>query len=312
LLDIQTKVRYQAFGLLIASEMKLPELIAVDLGKSEEGVTVQIKELELLWNQTCREDQYFHVEANRFFFKVPDVAIFDVKNGNEISICPMKNSNEDQIRLYVLGSCMGALLLQRKTLPLHGSAVVINGKAYGIVGKSGAGKSTLASAFLQKGYELLTDDVIALPLQNNQPVVIPAYPQQKLWQESLSHFGMNATIYRPIVQRETKFSIPVTSQFANCPVPLAGVVELVKSNQEEIEINEVAGIEKLQMLFNHTYRRFLMESFNLYDWHFQTTVSVANQISMYQLKRPINRFTASELVESILHKIHEGEKKNDK
>ena len=59
---------------------------------------------------------------------------------------------------------MGAILMQRKILPLHGSAIAIDGKAYAIVGDSGAGKSTLASAFLNKGYQLLSDDVIAVSL----------------------------------------------------------------------------------------------------------------------------------------------------
>ena len=59
---------------------------------------------------------------------------------------------------------MGAILMQRRLLPLHGSAIAINGKAYAIVGDSGAGKSTLASAFLNKGYQLISDDVIAVSL----------------------------------------------------------------------------------------------------------------------------------------------------
>ena len=57
---------------------------------------------------------------------------------------------------------MGAILMQRKILPLHGSAIAIDGKAYAIVGDSGAGKSTLASAFLKRGYQLLSDDVITV------------------------------------------------------------------------------------------------------------------------------------------------------
>ena len=76
----------------------------------------------------------------------------------------MKEADEDKIRLYILGTCMGALLMQRKILPLHGSAIAIDGKAYAFVGDSGAGKSTLASAFLSKGYKLLSDDVIAVSL----------------------------------------------------------------------------------------------------------------------------------------------------
>ena len=44
----------------------------------------------------------------------------------------MKDTGEDKIRLLFLGTCMGALLIQRKILPLHGSAIEIDGKAYAI------------------------------------------------------------------------------------------------------------------------------------------------------------------------------------
>ena len=105
--------------------------------------------------------------------------------------------------------------MQRKVLPLHGSVVAINGKAYAFIGDSGVGKSTLASAFLAKGYELLSDDVIAVSLnQENCPIINPSYPQQKLWQESLNAFGMETSQYRPVYQRETKYAIPVVSKFS--------------------------------------------------------------------------------------------------
>ena len=72
-----------------------------------------------------------------------------MRGGNRISFSPAAGAEETAVRLYLLGTCMGALLFQRKLLPLHGSAVVINGKAYAFVGDSGAGKSTLAAAFLK-------------------------------------------------------------------------------------------------------------------------------------------------------------------
>ena len=86
-----------------------------------------------------------------FNFRILLISIF--KDGNKIIVSPLDEIDEDVIRLYILGTCMGAILMQRKILPLHGSAIAINGKAYAIVGDSGAGKSTLASAFLKKGYQ---------------------------------------------------------------------------------------------------------------------------------------------------------------
>jgi serine kinase of HPr protein (carbohydrate metabolism regulator) len=93
---------------------------------------------------------------------------------------------------------MGALLLQRRVLPLHGSAVAVNGKAIAFVGESGAGKSTLASAFLGRDYPLLSDDVIPVRFSiDGDPHVAPAYPQQKLWQESLNGLGMDSAHFKP-------------------------------------------------------------------------------------------------------------------
>ena len=116
---------------------------------------------------------------------------------------------------------MGILLMQRRILPLHGSAIAIDGKAYVFIGESGAGKSTIASSFMKKGYQLLSDDVIAVSLlDGDKPWVIPAYPQQKLWQDSLNHFGMKTNDYMPLFDRETKYSVPVAEQFYNKPLPL--------------------------------------------------------------------------------------------
>ena len=102
------------------------------------------------------------VKENLVMFQIPDIATFLIQDGKTISFLPLKGYDEDIIRIYLLGTCMGSLLMQRKVYPLHGSAVVIDGKAYAFVGESGAGKSTLALTFLNHGYQLLSDDVIAV------------------------------------------------------------------------------------------------------------------------------------------------------
>ena len=120
-------------------------------------------------------------------------------------------------------------------IPLHGSAIEIDGKAYAIIGESGAGKSTLASALLNRGYKLISDDVIPISFsKDNIPYVTPSYPQQKLWESSLQEFGMCIRNYRPIIERENKFVVPVQSQFSIKPFPLAGIFELDKTEKNQI------------------------------------------------------------------------------
>ena len=308
MIDTVRKVVYKAFGLRIVSEIPLPELPLMSEQKDMADITIEIADLSGQWSKyTAEQPQKFVVEENLVMFQVPHTAIFSIQKGKKIIVSPMKDSSEDKIRLYILGTCMGALLIQRKILPLHGSAIAINGKAYALVGDSGAGKSTLASAFLSKGYRLLSDDVIAVSLSSeNTPFVMPSYPQQKLWQESLNEFGMETTHYRPLFERETKYAVPVPSQFFADPLPLAGVVELVKTENESIETIRIEGLERLHTLFRHTFRNFLIQRLGLMEWHFTISTNTVNKIDMFQLQRPTSRFTAQELVTRILSSLHEG------
>lgn len=304
--DKMKKSSYKAFGLKVVSEVALPELIEVSIPEGLQGdVDVKITDLTITWLKQAIPNKYFVIKEKLCLFKVPGVAIYLIQNGSEIFVSPLEDSNEDQIRLYILGTCMGAILMQRKILPLHGSAVAIGGKAYAIVGDSGAGKSTLASAFLDKGFQLLSDDVIPVSFsEHNTPIVTPAYPQQKLWLESLTRFGMEAANYRPIFKRENKFTVPVSLQFVDTPLPLAGIFELIKTEKHEIEISPIRNMERFYTLFQHTYRNFFVTQSGLMDWHFKTSAHVINKIDLYRLERPTSRFTANELADLILEKIN--------
>jgi hypothetical protein len=305
MLNTVEKVVYRAFGLYVMSDFPLPELPKIYGLKEKAEIKITVSDLSVQWAELAEPNRNFLVKENFVMFKVPEIGIYCIQDGNKITVSPIAGSNEDQVRLYVLGTCMGALLLQRKILPLHGSAIAINGKAYAIVGDSGAGKSTLASAFLNKGYELLSDDVIPVSYSNkNIPTVTPAYPQQKLWQESLHAFGMESKEFRPIFDREEKYAIPVISQFATKSLPLAGVFELVKAETKEIRISPILNLERLHTLFNHTYRNFLIARLGLMEWHFHNTANISNLIQVYQIQRPIDRFTANELTSLILNTIN--------
>ena len=89
---------------------------------------------------------------------------------------------------------------------------------------AGAGKSTLAAAFLNIGHQLLSDDVIAISLsQDDRLVVTPSYPQQKLWENSIVHLGMETNSYNPLYKEVNKYAVPVAATFCSDQIPLAGV-----------------------------------------------------------------------------------------
>lgn len=295
---------YKAFGLTVLSEIILPELPKLDEDLiNTVDIVIELGDLSKLRNKNPSLSYEFNVTVNQVVFEISSVASFSIEKGEKIVVSPYSENTWDLIRLYLLGTCMGVLLMQRKIYPLHGSAVAVDGKAYAFVGDSGAGKSTLASAFLNKGYQLVSDDVIAVSLCKKEgiPIITPSYPQQKLWQESLHRFGMDADRYRSVYGRETKYCIPVNSQYFKESLPLAGVFELSKTNAEEIHCDRIRGLERLSTLYTHTYRNFLIFQLGLNEWHFNLSTKIANQVNMYTIKRPTQVFTANQLVDLIIN-----------
>jgi hypothetical protein len=300
---------YEAFGLKIISEILLPEVKKVE-GYTE-GINVEIVlgDLSREWEELGNEGKY-SVKDNNVIFRIKNTAIFSVEKGERVIVSPLEHADFNKIRLYILGSCMGIILMQKKILPLHGSAFVIDGKAYAVVGNSGAGKSTLASTFMTRGYKLISDDVIPVFLSNNQePIVHTSYPQQKLWEESVEKLRLPPNKYSPLFEREKKYAIPVESYFyKGGSVPLAGIFELEKSNEEELTIEKINNcLEKLPVLYNHTFRNSVLNRLGLLKWHFSSTANIADHVEIYKVKRPISRFTPFDIQSLILNEICKGE-----
>ncbi|WP_442594265.1 aldolase [Neobacillus sp. D3-1R] len=311
MVQIADKIVYEAFGFTMISEIHLPELTRCTNNSKLKDIEIRRQDLSKEWKELPKLHNKFVITDDVIMFQIENLAIFSIRNGNSITVSPLNEYDEDLVRLYILGSCMGVILIQRKILPLHGSTVAIDGKAYAIVGDSGAGKSTLASAFIERGFQLLTDDVIAVTLNSDQvPFVTPSYPQQKLWQESLDHFGMDSNNYCPISNRETKYTVPVIEGYSNEPLQLAGIFELVKSESENIELLKFNKLESLNTLYRHTFRYPLIADLNLFGWHFDFSTKISVYSNMYQLRRPYKGkgFTAPQLVNLILETIEKEHK----
>ncbi|MBH5319649.1 aldolase [Paenibacillus sp. GSMTC-2017] len=315
MISTEQKYLYTAFGLRILSDIPLPGSAVIAWQDPSVDVRVEMGDLLALWSQLSTEDDIFVVRDNFVMFQITNVAIYLVKDGNTIIVSPIGEQSAEKLRLYLDGYGMSTLLLQRKSLPLHGSAIVIDGRAYAIVGQSGAGKSTLTKAFLDRGYSFLSDDIIPVSFSEDgkQVMVEPAIPEQKLWQECLDEFGMDRSNYHTIYERvarvddqvetKTKFAIPVT-RFFDRPLPLAGIFELVKSEAvDEVAVDSIEKADKFRAIMQHTFNRALIPPMGLMAWSFTLTTNLTKQIPIYTLTRPTTRFTASELVSLMIDTI---------
>lgn len=294
------KYKYRVFGLTAASDIMLPQLFETT---GEPDIFIMKGEVPEEIDSAISKNEYVQVSGSELLFRITGVGRYFISNGKYIVVKPDSECNEQLVQLYLLGSAMGAVLFQRGTLPIHGSAVVIHDKAVIITGGSGAGKSSLTLALREMGCKFLTDDISALTQDNDGIIYVqPAYPQQKLWKDSIEAMGDDVEDLTQINNRKDKYYYPAVQGFCDHPVRLGAVCEIVPQDGDVTELRTVKGVEKVDILMRNIYRYQLAGYFGNGQAYFKKCADIANSVSMFRLFRPVGKFTANEQAEQLIAK----------
>jgi hypothetical protein len=289
-LDGAAVFSYSAYGLIISSELALPELVPAE-GTAD--LTIRFAELERT-NPGTSVSGYIQATAEAVHLFWKEAGTFLVRGGREILIDSAAGIDERVLRLVVLGPGLGALLYQRGWLTLHASSVDVRGEAVAFMGEKGEGKSTMAAAMCAEGHHLLADDITAVQVTGtDDPSVYPGYPQLKLWPDAVASLGEDPdSLPRlvPIMQKRTR---RVIREFAVQPLPLRRIYVL--GGGDCPEIRSLPPQEALVELIRHTYGRELFRDVETSS-HFLRCTSVVNTVPANSLKRPYSLSRLSDLV----------------
>jgi hypothetical protein len=207
----------------------------------------------------------------------PDLQIWDVDNGEFLRVLygdgvefwldrnlttlwahwPTGSSLQDTLS-YLVGPILGLLLRLRGIVCLHASSVSINDRAAVFLGSEGAGKSTTAAALAQRGYAVLSDDIVALAEGRHGFQTLPAYPRVNLWPDSVSLlYGSPDAL--PAVslgwdKRCLNLGEAEGTKFEERPLPLGAIYVLGESaGGPEKGVEIVSQKTALMMLVGNTY-----------------------------------------------------------
>lgn len=300
-----TKYIYRVYGLIIESEIQLPELIEVDNGNHRIDLKIFFGPMNNEIKKIMENGKNFGFEKDDMWFAVKELATLHVKNGNEIIIESYDNCNIDQLRLHIHGSAFGMILLQRNLVTIHGSAIAFNEKAIILSGNSGAGKSTLSAALKNKGFYLLSDDIAVI--DNNKLTVRPGFPSHKLCADAMYNLGYNVNEHLRINDDKNKYTLTLNKSFSEEPVKVQSIFELSIGKVQKVEIKKIAGAEKLKLIINNIYLNSVIKFCGMRRDYFQKCIDIANKMDCYKITRPEGKFSVNEQMEIIL-KILNGEK----
>lgn len=298
---------HTAYGLRFASELALPELVKLSTDATDTAddatshgadVTIRYGAVDPKGIPDGRQlGPHLWVTDRSLWLQVPRVARYLVSNGEHITIDPAPGIDEDSLRVFLLGSAMGALLSQRGHLVLHGNAIRIGDYCMVCVGPSGAGKSTLAAGFLQRGHEVLADDVIPV---DDECRALPGFPRIKLWEDAACHLGVNTAGLRRIRPDLRKYDFPLANRFCNQALPIRWVYVMDTHPRPEIRIERTRGMARFASLRDHTYRVRYLDGLPLRGTHLRRCGELGNRIHLGQVTRPNHGFELDRLVDAIL------------
>jgi hypothetical protein len=288
---------YTAYGLIFHSELRLPEMLP---GSGAADVVICYGDVAEPQPGTADDQAYFRAAEDELLLHIPGIARYRVRNGNEIVIQRLPGSQLRDVRVYLLGSGLAALLHQRGVLALHAGAIRTAGGAVLFAGHSGSGKSTLLSAFLQRGYEMLSDDVCGVVFDaDGNLLVLPGLPRSKLWADAAATLGIETAGLQRIYSRQNKYAIPLAGNFVAAPLPLSRIYVLAPRHGRSLTIEPLDGLDRVGALLEHTFREPFLTGLRQRENHLRLAAAVAERADFFVVGRPVTGSGPYETVDAI-------------
>ncbi len=301
---------YNAYNIGISSELPLPELQT----SVEVATDVTIRFGRVTWSpplgSMTADEPCFKIATDEAHFFWPLLGKFRVRDGTEIIIDPCAGVEERLLRLPLLGTLLAVLLHQRGSLVLHASAVAIDGEAIIFVGNKGYGKSTMAATLYGRGHQLLSDDVVALAMEGpGRPMVIPGFPQFKLYPEVVSlALGDDPSSLRELADGYEKCGRRVSDRFAQQALPLKSIYELGRGPVPTVrQLDSQGGL--LTLIANSYMARFGRQLLNGAEAsvHLRKCTKLMMQANIYRLERPSSLSLLPSIAQLVEEHLYQGQ-----
>lgn len=297
---------YSVHGLRVASSLELPELTPSQRG----GVDVEIIEGDVppsLGDDATRGD-YWHSQGRQFLFGAPNAARFLVTEGRSIRFQPDLGQARDEhaIRVFLLGTALGALLHQRGAFPLHASGVVTPSGAWLFTGHSGAGKSTLVAWLHRRfGWPILGDDVTVITDDGGMLRAQNGVARLRLWSDALAALAISEEGLVRDLMRLDKYQLLLGAGYSR-PASLRGLVVLDTCEGDASQVTRLSGHDSLATAMGSVYRPELADLWRGPGDLFLRSARVSASIQVFRFSRPLSLADHDRHLEPLIIQLEAG------
>jgi len=172
--------------------------------------------------------------------------------------CDLETKPDDPVISTILfGNVLACLCWQRGQLPLHGSAVAIDGRAVLLLGRAATGKSMLAATLALRGHCVLSDELAVV----SEGACLPSGGALSLADDALDRLGISGAdlpLYENFSLSKRLWRAGSTADAR--PYPIGAVICLGKA-----EIDATTTLERLEgeaavaAILNQVYWRGMLK-----------------------------------------------------
>lgn len=279
---------YRGHGLLVQSEIEIPELTPAEAGIPDVTIRLGDDAVEAFGRLTDPPDFDAGLTGSPdgALVHVSDAADFLVPDQTRVIASLHPGGDMGLARLFLVGSVIGLILHMRGHVVLHGAAVLAQGGITVFAGHSGAGKSTLAAHLGAAGYPVLSDDTLAVsPDGAGGFQAWPGTRVFKLWRDAMAKVGEQPNDGDQISKRLDKFYFDNIAPAPDRPAPLRDVI-LLERGEGPPMLEPLDQLQTMQAINEHAYRPEFVSILGRQTQHFQQTAALTAQLSGWRLTRP--------------------------
>ncbi len=250
----------------------------------DRGLPPRAQALSARWlaESTCEGELVARVgrDGDRLLAEWPGRARLSVKaDGTDLDFAGLPGADPAEVDKLRRGSARLLLAHLAGSIPLHGSAVAIDGRAVVFVGSTRLGKSTLAAAMCElAGASLLGDDAVAIERRGDGYAVIGL--EERHWLDAPAAGALG----RPNdFAAEKAPLVPRRADLASAPLALIAHLEFV--DEGEPRLVPVRGLDAVTGLLAQL-TRFVVDDPELARRDLGSLADLVEKVAIARLVRP--------------------------
>ena len=242
------------------------------------------------------ESTSWQINGDEFLLRGSGEHYFFYKRGQGITVHRGLDADLSEKSLWLNGSVYAAIASINGLLPIHASAVALDGSVLAFTGQAGAGKSTLVAALGKHGFPMFCDDTLVIDVTDpDRLMCLPGHKRLKLAPDAIEMTG---------AIRAEKVSTDVDKYYSQSeageirvPLPLKELIFLEEGPNPAI--SPIVGFEQFKRMNDDHYTAHLYAGAHEFDGpaRFEHVSELAKRVPMACFVRPLKRERFAEGVE---------------